>query len=343
MRINIVTIYQPFTNLGSFLQAYALKIALNEMGHKVSFVKIDSHFFQALRMVTKINPKREFFLRASKAFYAITDLSKLDYNSVEQTNKSADLVIFGSDEIWNIVNPYFRHPTFWGLPFRHIPMIGYAVSSGHAQYDDFKKYSYLTSNIVDFTEILSRDKHTRDLIKETLGINSELVVDPTLLIDVSKLSAPIKLPAQKYLLVYTYGLNSHMISVVKQFAKKHNLIIVSPCFWHIWADRVIECSALQFSALIKGAEYVFTTTFHGAIFSLINHSRCCILPVREKVRAVCETLQCADRLISDNDCFDVFDNKINIPLDVETFENNLSALRADSLKKLTNAIQISQK
>ena len=39
MKIGIVTIYESITNLGSFLQGYAMKIVLEEMGHEVFLSK----------------------------------------------------------------------------------------------------------------------------------------------------------------------------------------------------------------------------------------------------------------------------------------------------------------
>ena len=35
MKIGIVTVYESITNLGSFLQTYAMKTLLTELGHEV--------------------------------------------------------------------------------------------------------------------------------------------------------------------------------------------------------------------------------------------------------------------------------------------------------------------
>lgn len=338
MNISIITVYHPFTNLGSYLQAYALQKVLSKMGHDVTIAKTGPHVPSALKLISHLNPKREFFLRFKKAYFALKDLYRLRIIGIEEANKS-DLLIFGSDEIWNVTNKFFQQPIFWGIPFQNVPMIGYAVSVGHAMMEDFETHSSLTSNLTKFSKIFSRDKHTQDLLKSTLKIESELVIDPTLLVEASSLSEPIEIPKEDYLLVYTYGLDSDMICLIRQFAKNRNLKIVSPCFWHSWADTIIECSALQFSTLIRGAKYVFTSTFHGAIFSLINHKQCCILPIRDKVRAICETLKCEDRLINELISIKDFEKTMNLKFDINGFEANLNALRVRSLRLLEDSIK----
>lgn len=336
MNIAIITVYQPFTNFGSFLQAYALKLFLVGKGHKVSFIKTCPHLKSAIKLINHARPYRSYLLRIQQFIHALSDLNRLSY--IDQNDSSIDCYIWGSDEIWNVTNPFFRRPVFFGTEIKDRPKIGYAISVGHAEENDFIANSTLTKGSVEFKTIFTRDPHTRLLLKRCYEIDTELVIDPTLLVDVASLSEKINLPRRKYLLVYTYGIDNGMINTVKEFAKKHNLQIVSPYFWHIWADKTIECSALQFSTLIANAEYVFTTTFHGSIFSLINHTRCCILPKRQKVKSLCETLGCADRLISQDSGLDEFERIISKPFAIKKFEANLENLRKQSSSLLLSEL-----
>ena len=85
-------------------------------------------------------------------------------------------------------------------------------------------------------------------------------------------------PKEPYLLVYTYGVDKPLENRIVHFARENNLKIVSPCFWHLWADCVVECSALEFSGLVANANYVFTLslihilnqTFKDFEFIIIN-------------------------------------------------------------------------
>lgn len=336
MNIAIITVYQPFANLGSFLQAYALKIFLEKQGHKVAFIKTDSHLKSAVRLISKARPYRSYLLRITKSIHALRDLSRLSY--IDRKDESIDCYIWGSDEIWNVTNAYFRRPIFFGTEIEQKPKVGYAISVGHAEEKDFIADSSLTKGATDFDRIFSRDPHTRSLLKKCFDIDTELVVDPTLLVNVNLLAEKIRLPKRRYILVYTYGIDNGMIKIVKEFAARHGLQIISPCFWHIWADKTIECSALQFSTLIANAEYVFTTTFHGAIFSLINHTRCCILPMRQKVKSLCETLCCDDRVIPRECGPEEFERVISLPFHISEFESNLEKLRKHSSSLLISEL-----
>ncbi len=337
MKIAIVTVYQPFTNLGSFLQSYALKRFLEQEGHSVKFVKTGPHVRSALQMIAQPRPYRSYFLRLKKAFQSLRDLQLLSF--ISSVDASADCVILGSDEIWNVTNQFFRQPIFWGIGLNDKPTIGYAISAGHATVDDFRRNASLTDNVANITTIFARDEHTHDLLLDLLNRATERVVDPTLLVPVAHLSEEISLPKRKYILVYTYGIDARWIEMIKRFARERDLMIVSPCFWHIWADKTIECSALQFSSLIAGAEYVFTTTFHGAIFALINHSRCGILPLRPKVKNLCETLHSVSRLLLPESSFEEFDWVISSPFAVDEFEQNLTSLREASAQLLTSELK----
>ena len=328
MNIAIVTVYQPFSNYGSFLQAYALKTFLESQGHNVKFIKTSSHLLSVLQLVAYPRPYRSYFQRIKKAIHSMLDLNRLSYTST--ADQRIDCFIWGSDEIWNVTNNFFCRPIFFGQNIDNVPKIGYAISVGHATENDFTLNRALTQGAKYYDKIFTRDLHSKLLLQKCFDIKSDIVVDPTLLINVKELTQRIKCPSKKYILVYTYGIDKNMISIVKKFAKKHQLQIISPCFWHIWADKTIECSALQFSTLIANAEYVFTTTFHGAIFSLINHSRCCILPLREKVRNLCETLKCTSRLITSDTSYEEFETTISQDFPTDVFEDNLARLRIAS-------------
>ena len=268
-------------------------------------------------------------LRVQKGFKFLHDVSKLKLLWKGNVCKEdLDCIIYGSDEIWNLENEYFAEDLFWGIGIpKQIRKVAYAISAGPMTVEAFLGSGKYADSVKTFDGLLPRDVNTQNILYELCGKEFPIVGDPTLLIPVSKLSKTIKLPSHKYMLVYTYGLNPCMIEVVRQYAKKHNLLIVSPCFWHLWADKVIECSALQFSTLIAHAECVFTTTFHGAIFTMLNHKRCCIMPVREKVRDVVVRLGENIHLIEEGLTQEAFEQVMSIPYDTDEFEKRLLDFR----------------
>lgn len=338
MKISIVTIYEPITNYGSFLQCYALKTFLEQQGHQVKIVQNVSPLKIITKKLLTLNPKREMLLRFQKCYYMYKDLKNLDIISRSKWNPfEFDCIIYGSDEIWNLNNPYFRNQFFWGIGVK-TPKIAYAVSCGHMPAEELNKFPQCRDAIADFNIIFPRDKRTRDLLKSYNNLNEELVCDPTMLVPLSYLSLQIKVPKRKYILVYTYGLSIQHISLVTRFAKEKDLIIVSPCFWHIWADKVVECSALQLSTLIEGAEYVFTTTFHGAVFTLLNHKQCGIFAQREKVREVVELYGASQHLINEKCDYNKFCYTLELPFHEKDFESRLNDIRIYSQQVLNNTL-----
>lgn len=335
-----MTIYESITNLGSFLQAYAMKTVLEEMGHEVFFVQKQSTLQTIRKCVFKINPKREFFLRVQKARHFCQDIKKLRLIQPEEIEKNnIDVLLYGSDEIWNLENRYFTDPLFWGNNQQNIKKIAYAISIGAMSDETIAQNQELCASIGEFYEILVRDERTHEFVKHQIGKDTHFVCDPTILTPLQQYITDCPIPKEPYLLVYTYGVDKSMEDRIVHFARKRGLKIVSPCFWHLWADQVIECSALEFSALVAGAKYVFTSTFHGAIFALLNHKQCCIFPYREKVADVVVRLGESQHLIKSECNDEEFEKTMCIAFDTQQFDNRITEIRKESMMLLERMLQ----
>ncbi len=334
MKIGIITVYESIDNLGSYLQTYALKSILERFGHEVHVIQNISTSTTLKKHIFRINPKREFFLRIKKAIRFIMDNKKLELISKNRIqNEDFDLLIYGSDEIWNLENPYFRNMLFWGDNV-NINKISYAASVGDMSEETLKKHIQFTQNLNEFKKILVRDENTALTIERLLGTHPDIVCDPTMLLSLDKLSEPIRKPKCKYMLVYTYGIPEEMKRLVVDYARQNDLKIISVHFWHPWADKVMVTSPLQFSALIAGAECVFTTTFHGAVFTMLNHKNCCIFPMRAKVEDIVRKMGADKHLINKNCELDEFSRSMKEAFDAEEYEKRLLRWREFSVEKL---------
>lgn len=340
MKIGIITVYESTTNLGSYLQAYALKKTLEHLGHQVYMIQNMSTFKSVKDCALKLNPKRQILLRLKRTANFVSDVKELNLlhkNKIQEAN--LDCLIYGSDEIWNLDNPYFCNELFYGGYAGNIPQIAYAVSAGAVNDATINNYPGFSANINRFKKILVRDERTYELVKSLTGKESEYVCDPTILLPLHHMQKPVKRPKDKYIAVYTYGVEQSVVDMIQAFAREKNLKVVSVCFWHPWADQVLECSPLQFSEVLAGAEYVFTTTFHGAIFTLLNHKKCCILPLRGKVKDVVERLNQDDHLIEVGSSKETFFEVMERPFDNERFDARVEEFRKSSLKKLGDVLK----
>lgn len=128
MKIAIVTVYDSIVNFGSFLQAYAMSQVLESRGHEVFFVrrmpndeilkrfnrlaKIQNGVFSKNGIKAKLLSQRSKYviqreMDANKNRYkcSLSDWESIKIiNPDEIEDHGIQLVICGSDEIWNIHN-----------------------------------------------------------------------------------------------------------------------------------------------------------------------------------------------------------------------------------------------
>lgn len=347
MRVGIVTV-QDSNNFGSFLQAYALQTVLQEMGHEVYFIRSRSKKY-IRNIFYHIKPGKQQILHFP-SFFCTNWMGWKKYKRFQKEQKCfdvidnfkdelVDVVILGSDEIWNVQNSVFQRPIFYGEKMQRV--MAYAVSIGNSTYEDMKCIP--PKWIKKISPILSRDVHTSRFLK-MLNIDSPVVCDPTFLVNKSIFKRKYEsalFNGKPYILVYSYGLNEQMVSQIKEFAKKNDLRILSACFPFEWCDGVFECTALDFCAVLEQAEYVFTSTFHGTIFSILNHKQFVSYPQSRKTRELLDSLGMSERLIDVEDCMitNLESKFMNKEIDYIEIDNRIKKMKKDSLDLLKEGLK----
>lgn len=349
MKIGIVTVHDS-NNYGSFLQAYALQKILEEYGHEVYFARTRSkvylksifipplaqkhflkHPFQMIRERRLGKEKWRFFLEDQKIF------KEIDANDLEKM----DVVILGSDEIWNIQVPVFQRDIFYGAGLEHV--IAYAVSVGRAKKEEMLQYPNIVQNIKNISKMMVRDLQTQDIVENIAGFVPPIVCDPTFLVDKSiywNLSkGEVGLP-DRYILIYSYGIDTELKLRIERFANENKLKIVSACFYYEWADYNFVCGPLEFCEIMEKARYVITTTFHGTIFSILNEKQFISFPASIKTNDLLERLGLEDR-IKDNAVSDqmISECLIQDRIDYTKVNENIKDFREKSLKLLLKSIE----
>ena len=349
MKITVITPFDS-ANFGAYLQAYCLKIFLEDAGHTVMHLPTrDAKYVRNLYYRDKPASKREKLFRiqfnAKKEYgkrkYKIFKQAQEFFNVINPDDDTADVHILGSDEIWNITQPAFRKTVFWGEGLSNV--ISYAASIGKASIEQFDQMPEHLNYLNDIKHCLVRDKRTANFVNHYTNKKAEIVCDPTMLIPVGEYGVEISdsyIKSNDCLLVYAYKLNKKQKTIIKQFASRNHLKIVSCCFYHDWCDYQCECSPLQFSSLIQQCKAVVTTTFHGSIFSMLNHAKFVSIPQSPKTTQLLKQFDMTDAII-ENNSFSVAsltDKLLNSSLKYDEFEEKLAVIRKHSTSALSSAI-----
>ena len=355
MKIVVITPYDA-PNFGAYLQAYCLKYQLEKMGHEVIHVPTSSkqdiqNKYYTERPISKkdmIMPwkfakkvefgkeKLKLFQEDHKEFCISNDLK----------NIKADLFILGSDEIWNVKQQMFRKLIFWGKGLS--PVISYAASIGRSDLGDFNDYPEHIELLENLKTILVRDVRTKQFVEQCANRKAELVCDPTMLVPVAEYGKEYKdsyIENNECILIYAYRLSSKVKREIRSYARKTGMKTVACCFQHDWCDHNCNCTPLQFSSLIRQCKAVITTTFHGTIFSILNHREFVTIPTSPKSNQLLEQLGLSQRLldeslISADSLGKIFvENHINFT----EIDNMIKKLREKSIQLLAETLNFEKK
>ena len=363
-------------NCGSFLQAYALQKFLiknrfdteiinfaNEGQRKLYDIKFPNDSLKNILKNIILFPRRKILKDTYKNYnnfiYNKLKLSKKEFFSLDEMkryNFDYDTVICGSDQIWNVTIEDFDEAYF--LPFvTNKKKIAYAASFGakkmskYLSKEELEKYKKYLS---DFSLITIRENNGKNWIKEIFGKDVPVVLDPTLLLNKDdyaeiedRYDEKIR---EKYIFYYSPSYNPQINKLVKRIAQKYNLKIVA------WNPKSYYLKFMNFTnfylpkkqnpgvylSLIKDAEMVITTSFHGTIFSTIYNKKFWVIKNGEmfgdddRVRTLVQQLAIEDRLIP-MDFKENFDYLSNV--DYKEYNNKLAILRNKSSQILLGGIE----
>ena len=284
MKIGILT-WHYYPNFGSSLQAFALQDSIRRLGFdvkivnyrhpKYSYVSETQNF---IRYVISISFGCVFLrFRYAHLNYMTKYLRQTqpvyDEKGVEKLSRQFSTIVFGSDQIWapNVYNPIYQ-----GKCSQNCKKISYAASIGLPEIPQelVEKYK---ANLSSFRHIGIREEEGQKVLKKQCGIDSQIVLDPTLLLMADRYKTmERKVPNLKEPFVFCYFLNANnqYRQSVEAYAKQHGLKIVG-CSARKedeeWMTIIKDISACEFLWLIHHSNCIFTDSYHGTIFSLLYH------------------------------------------------------------------------
>lgn len=375
LKINLIT-YSRTKNYGGILQAYGLYRYLESREHDVTFIDyipcrcnisnkkvfIDETTSKSKIWGKNLITKWLFSIikypeikRSFQPFLNFMDTNvsfTKPYNTIEELNADipvADVYITGSDQVWNSqfsANQNVDLPFY--LPFvKNGKRISYASSFGR-DYIPEKDKIQIRDLIGKYDLVSVREKSGQDILND-LGIQSDVVVDPTILCPVKEWnSIATKQLENNYILLYQVSFNKQIYNLAKSIAikSKKKLIIISldsKDKKNIKEGLKITPKVEDWLSYIKYADGVITDSFHATIFSIlfkrqfiVNSATRQAMSTRIDNLLSCVYLQ--SRIINSFEVDNAF-NVMNQSIDWKKCDDNIDILRVKSEKWLNNALE----
>lgn len=363
-KVGIITFHNSY-NCGSMLETYAIQTYLNKIGLKTEIVDFST---QGQIDLYKTFSKPNSLKNILKNIIIFPHKKRIDFNNekyrefqknnfvlskkVETKQEMQDLrygaVVAGSDQVWNITIEDYDDAYFLDW-YNSGKKIAYAPSFGSKNPKDYSNNVNKYKEFLNSFDALSiRENNGQKWIKDMIGIEVPVLLDPTLLLeqkDYEKIECKEYIPDYKYIFLYCPGFKTDICKFVSEVSKKYNLPVIA---WSAKSFYVKNIGRLGFKlpnyenpsmylSLIKNAELVFTTSFHGTIFSTIYRKKFFTLKNGEmngnddRVLTLVRSLFIEDRLI-DYKFDDSFDYLKEV--DYSQYDKALVGLKNKSQKYL---------
>lgn len=267
-KLILVYTYWGVPNYGAWTQAYAFNCVLNEklgvQAEHIAYLE-KSHW--------DLYYKED--LKAENCF--MYDWNRIPHSTIyserDLEQQVFDTVITGSDSIWSFEQFAIRPDLhLMGSGLHTSRLFAYAVSCDRLRKEELTSDMLNAINRYDFITV--RDKYTKNLIEQHgdyHGHKIDIVLDPALLWDFKSDTNVSQPTFHDYIAVYGASWDDDYIIRAQEIARKRGLLLISLGYVNEWCDISIrrnELRTFEWLGLLKSAEYVFTSTFHGLMVSL---------------------------------------------------------------------------
>lgn len=273
----------------------------------------------------------------------------MDRKQLKEQSLKYSTIIVGSDQLWlpeNIEEDYY---TLSWVP-KGIKKVSYATSFGVASIPSMtrKKTKKFLS---EMDNISVRELSGANIVREISGKTAEVVLDPTLLLtreEWDNLSSGDRIIEEKYIFCYFMAKGKNKRKFAEKLKEKtgYKIVVLRHLDEFIPDDENFgdyapyDIGPGEFINLIKNAEYVCTDSFHGTVFSIINHREFFTFNRYEKETQGSTNTRLASLLqilgLENRINNDVINDKNTI--DYKKVDSKLLKLRESSIKYLKDAV-----
>lgn len=365
MKIGIMTFHKA-CNMGAVLQAYALCQTINNIGSKCEIIDYKcKHIYNTykwpflkddrlLRIIKTIftcgivSHRNRNFKRFVKKYIKLSKHEYLCRDELSDCLGQYDRFIVGSDQVWSNYCADFDPAYFLDfVPDEHGRKYSYAASFGFDTIPDELKEEYYV-RLHGFDRISVRETSAARIIKELVGKNTVISLDPTLLLNGEQwIHLSTKIKEHDYILVYYVEATEKVKVYARQLAQRtgYRIICVHSnrsaksllCVGK--SNRGIHvkstCSVEDYLGLFQNAKYVLTNSFHGTAFSILFHKQFLTLLQLENGKLNIRAKELIASLgLENRELTDVGMKNIDKLILWELVENKLSQMRTESLTYL---------
>lgn len=361
MKIGILT-YHRSHNYGALLQAVALRSILEKDGNDVRYIDYwpkyhaimyglfnPSEFRHRRGIVSKLKYLLLFCIGSPKRIKIIKEFTKFineyiePYCSPYSTTDEYDLIVYGSDQIWRKqagLGGKFNPVYFGDNILRTSKSISYAASMGCVNLSSEDR-DFLKENLSRFDKISVREDETANILAGCGVNNISIVSDPTLLFCAAHWDKLVPVNShnikKNYVLYYKLLSDSFKDEQVAQFARERglSLITIRGGVVDIYSRyKIVGPSG--FLSLVKNAEFVFTSSYHGLIFSIIYRKQfyASFGVNANRAKSILKYLGLEQHLLDANSALPTFYPDI----DYDKVENALNKLKNRSIQYLQSCL-----
>lgn len=369
MKLAVLTFHRAY-NCGAMLQAWALRVVLERMGHDVEFPicnhvgerdcllpyvyrKSPIRLFISLLYRTVYNGFALFGGKVSERRYRAFRRRFLPERAVAVVNLADvyDCAVIGSDQVWSAQHAGPDYSLFCGerLPER-LHRISYAASYGDRSLTDDERERLLPC-LKRYCAISVRERAAQDELMR-LGVRDiAWLLDPTLLLtaeDYREAMDNIRVRGP-YLYVYWVNGGELLLNTARRLAKRLKVkLIVTPVYIHskVGAPKgmTFGISPGRLLAYTQQATYVLAGSFHGTVFGLLFKKP--FLSFRERPDVVesrpaslLNRLGIPERLVTPEVPIEEMVRLLHEPISEIVYTERLPNLRQQSLDWLKTALE----
>ncbi len=281
MRIGLLTYHKSY-NCGAVMQTYATCKILRQLGHKVELIDLRQsepiklrHLIFIPRFIKFHYFFKKYYPKLTQHYHTLTEL--------QQTKLNYDCLIVGSDQTWNpLISQKQCLAYFLDFGDSKIRRISYASSFGVQQWPiQYKNLQEQINKLLHrFHTVSVREITGQHILKTQFGLNSQLVLDPTMLhTSYEEITNNIK-PNHR-IICYLLNRNAEQLDMALYLSQQTG--IKARMIFNGYPLKGFEyCYPPAVKGWIEqigGADIVVTDSFHGLVFSLLYHRQFAVIPI----------------------------------------------------------------